>query len=154
MKVNDEIPLVDVEEVAKRLDGGLSNNMYKVVEAAILDLSSLVRHYTGINYNQYNCPSWIKARMFATLAQYARNPEGFTSSRAGDEGVTWAPNTVSRIDFDRHIIAELRAVGAPQGLSSVPTVLYCRSREGVECACSSTLECMGTYPKTGCRRAR
>lgn len=155
MLVDEEIPLVDIEEVINRLGSAYRQDMRPALTGWIRDLSELARHYSGMHsWNQFNVPGWVKAHMYAVLVDYGQNPEGFASSRAGDEGVTWHPGAKPKIDFSKAVIAELRAIRHAGGVRSTPTVLYCTKKSSRPCSCSSMRECLGRHPddKAGCYR--
>lgn len=80
----------DVEEVELRVDFEFDEAYTKMAQAALEDASEWARHYAGVQWPDYKAPKFVKSIVLNVVARYLRNPDGFTTSRAGDETVSWS----------------------------------------------------------------
>lgn len=80
----------DVSDVEDRLDFTLSEAEQRMTLAALEDASVLARGYAGQNWPDHAAPKHVVTIVLNVVARYMRNPDGYTTSRAGDETVTWS----------------------------------------------------------------
>ena len=80
----------DLEEVEDRLDFALDESMTKMALAALDDASVMACEYARVNWPDDAVPRFVKQMVLNVVARYLRNPDGFTTSRAGDETVSWS----------------------------------------------------------------
>jgi hypothetical protein len=110
-----------------RLDWTLDADETRVASAALQDASDEARQY-GRDWSPDTVPRLVRAIVLKACVRYLRNPDGYTSSRAGDETLTWSdrgdPNA-GAISFTRDEIALLRELaGRRAGLTSAPVFAW------------------------------
>lgn len=81
--------LVELSELQRRLDFDLDSVQERVALAALEDLSDEAIYLGSAGWTPYNVPSGVKIIILRAAVRYARNPEGYLQSRAGDELVAW-----------------------------------------------------------------
>lgn len=84
-------PLATVGELAARLDFPVLDDpaLKSMAEAALEDATSLVLAEGRPTWTPYNCPHVAKTVVLAAARRHMTNPDGFTTSRSGDEAVGW-----------------------------------------------------------------
>lgn len=110
-----------VDEVQARLEFDLDQGDRGVVQGALEDLSDWARHYGRSTWTEDTAPDFIKRLVVRAAARYARNPDGFEQSRAGDETVIWnhASKTPGSAEFSDAEIKAIRSYVAPVGFGSI-----------------------------------
>lgn len=126
--------ILSLSEVIPRLDWEPEASEFARIEGALQDATNLVRHYGDPEWSSATAPAMVKTIVFQAAVRYLGNPDGFTSSRAGDEMVQWEDHgdgagTVFLTPTQVRIIENLVN---PQldGLVSVP--IYAWSSGGVQ----------------------
>jgi hypothetical protein len=129
----DPYSLASVEEVQARLDWTLDDGERQVADGAITDLSDDARFYGSNSWTEANCPRQVKNLVVRAAARFMRNPDGYVTSRAGDETVAWTDRkedagvaTFTRQEQDQ--LAEL-AGNTRTGLTSVPMAAFGPTRK-------------------------
>lgn len=116
-----------LEELQNRLDWELDENEERVAEAALED-ASILACGIGIEWTDLNVPRLVKMLVLKACARYLRNPQGYTTSRAGDETVTWADKagedmgTVYFTHDEKRLIEGL--AGKRNGFMSAPIAVW------------------------------
>lgn len=120
----------DLEEVEDRLDFVLDEAYTKMALAALEDASVMAREYAKVNWPDYGAPRFVKQMVLNVVARYLRNPDGFVTSRAGDETVTWSDlRGAATLRFTDEERADLAAIlMGPQSFGSVGVFAH-RSRQ-------------------------
>lgn len=120
-------PFATVVELQERLDWTLSDGEQKVALGALEDLSEWARHYGRDGWDATNCPSMVKRLVLGAAARFMRNPEGYQTSRAGDETVDWQrsdnPGTASFNTQEQRAIWRIANPGST-GLHSLQIAAY------------------------------
>jgi hypothetical protein len=112
-----------LEEVGQRLDWQLDPDEQRIAAAALIDASDEARVH-GRDWNPATAPRLVKMLVLKAVVRYLRNPDGYTSSRAGDETLTWSDRgdaNAGAVSFTRDEITLLRELaGRRAGLTSAP----------------------------------
>jgi hypothetical protein len=131
----DEYSLASVDDVQARLDWTLDDGERQVADGAITDLSDDARFYGANAWNSTAVPRQVKNIVIRASARYMRNPDGYVTSRAGDETLAWTDRkddagvaTFTKQEQDQ--LAEL-AGNTRAGLTSVPIVAFGPTRRHV-----------------------
>ena len=110
-----------VDEVQARLEFDLDTAERGVVQGALEDLSDWARHYGRSTWTETTAPAFIKRLVIRAAARYARNPDGYEQSRAGDETVIWnhASKTPGSAEFSEDEIRAIKSYVRPAGFGSI-----------------------------------
>jgi len=81
--------LASVDDVVKRLDWDPSDAELRVIEAAVEDVSELVRAAAGRQWTSTARPALARTTTLNAVVRYMKNTDGLTTSRAGDETAMW-----------------------------------------------------------------
>lgn len=83
--------LAAVSELAAELSFVMSTDEQRDAAGAIEDLSDEARYYGRQDWTTpENTPREVKRLILKAAKRYMKNPEGYTSSMAGDERVNWS----------------------------------------------------------------
>ena len=110
-----------LDDLRQRLDFDMDEAQERLALAALDDASEEARQY-GRDWSPETVPRLVRTIVLKACVRYLRNPDGYTSSRAGDETLTWSdrgdPNA-GALSFTRDEIALLRELaGRSTGLTS------------------------------------
>lgn len=86
----DDTFLVTLEELEPRLDWTMDEAERGIARGALYDASNLVLAHGDAAWTAETAPSIAKSIVATAATRYLRNPDGYTSSRAGDETVQWS----------------------------------------------------------------
>lgn len=81
-------PFATLIELKGRLEWTLDADEERAATGALEDLSNWARHY-GRNWEADAAPLLVKTLVLGAAARFMRNPDNFTTSRDGDETVSW-----------------------------------------------------------------
>lgn len=82
--------LATTDELAARLPFVMDTDEEREATGALEDLSDDARHYGRSTWDDpATVPAEVKNLVLRAAARHMKNPDGFTSSRAGDENVYW-----------------------------------------------------------------
>ncbi len=123
-----------VAEVLARLEFGAdeigedSAHVHSFLQAHLDDLVTRACALANRQWTPETMPSAVAACIRSALTRYARRPEGNTTSRAGDESLSWAESAGhgGSPTFTRDEIDTIRAAAAPgrPEIGSIPTTRY------------------------------
>lgn len=86
----DPVALVTTSELAAKLPFVMSADEEREAEGVLEYLSDDARHYGTPAWSEpSNTPSQVKNLILRAAVRFLKNPDGFVSSRAGDEAVAW-----------------------------------------------------------------
>lgn len=111
-----------VDELATRLDFDLDAKTTGIAQAALDDLSEDARHYGRSWPEPLLAPSMVKRLVLGAAQRFMTNYEGFVTSRAGDETLTWTDlgEDAGSPRFIQREINQLRQLGGhDNGFASV-----------------------------------
>jgi len=116
-----------LDELRDRLDWTLDPDEERLAASALEDASDEARMH-GRDWTTEHAPRLVKTVVLKAVVRYLRNPDGYVSSRAGDETLTWSdrgdPNA-GAVSFTRDEIALLRELaGKRAGLTSAPITAW------------------------------
>lgn len=116
--------LATLDELKARLDWTLDSDEERIAQSALEDASILARVYSGLDLpDPQSAPRMIKTLVLRASARYMRNPDGYVTSRAGDETLAWNDDagenagTVYFTDDEQDLLKEIG--GRKGGLASV-----------------------------------
>lgn len=81
--------LATVEELAERLPFEMDADDEREAQGALEDLSDAARRYGRGAWTKLNTPGAVKRLVLKAAVRHMKNYDGYVSSRAGDEAVTW-----------------------------------------------------------------
>lgn len=82
--------LATYEDLAARLDWTLDEDEKRIGESALEDLSDEARFYGRDSWEDpTSAPRMVCKLVLKAAVRYMRNPDGYTTSRAGDETLAW-----------------------------------------------------------------
>lgn len=119
--------LVTVADLQARYGETLDAGQQALVTGAIEDLSDDARHYGDPTWDSETAPRQIKNLVLRAVVRYMRNPDGFTTSRAGDETVSWSDydTTLGQAIFTKVEIEQIQSIaGRSPAIISVPVAAY------------------------------
>lgn len=118
--------LAQLPELQARLEWTLDAQEQVVAQSALADLSDDARFYGSSRWDSTNCPRQAKSLVLRAAVRYMRNPDGYITSRAGDETVQWAESeeggTAAFNEREQKMLAAIAGKGS--GITSVTTVAY------------------------------
>lgn len=113
----------DLEDVEDRLDWSLSEAEQRMALAALEDATVYAREYAGQNWPDHAAPKFVVTIVLNVVARYMRNPDAYTTSRAGDETVSWADlrgkAALHFTDGERDDLAALNPVHSVGGIGTI-----------------------------------
>ncbi|XVS66068.1 hypothetical protein ACQPYE_08445 [Actinosynnema sp. CA-299493] len=113
-------PFATLDQLKARLDWTLDEDEERLGAAALDDLSGWARHYGRPWPDPLAAPQLVRTLVLGAAVRYMRNPEGYVTSRAGDETLTWAElgDRAGSAHFNRD---ELRALTSMSGKTALLT---------------------------------
>lgn len=118
--------LADPADVANAIPWELEDQEEYVLKEAIDTLSEDARFYglaTWVDVD--SAPRHVSRMVGRAASRHMMNPEGYVTSRAGDETVSWAESDTAGVAaFTKREIEQLRSYRSSPGLMSAPMVLY------------------------------
>lgn len=113
--------LAELADLEARLDWTLDTGERQMAAAALLEASDLAREYGRADWvDPASTPRLVINLVLAACVRYLRNPEGYTSSRSGDETVEWSRSAAAGgVSFSRNEIRLLRSIGGRAQFGSV-----------------------------------
>ncbi len=115
-----------LDEVRQRLDWTLDLDEERIAVAALADASEEARVH-GRDWPTARAPRLVRTLVLKAVVRYLRNPDGYVTSRAGDETLTWSDlgERAGTVQFTRDEIALLRRLaGRDAGLTTAPVVAW------------------------------
>jgi hypothetical protein len=115
-----------LDELKQRLDWDLDPSEERIATAALADASDEARLH-GRDWPTARVPRLVRTVVLKAVVRYLRNPDGYTTSRAGDETLTWTDRgeAAGAVTFTRDEIALLRRLaGKDAGLTTAPVVAW------------------------------
>jgi len=109
-------PFATLVELQGRLEWTLDADEAGTATGALEDLSNWARYY-GRNWEATASPRLVKTLVLGAAARFMRNPDAYTTSRAGDETVGWTDRgaEAGTATFAVHEIAALKLLARPAG---------------------------------------
>lgn len=115
----------DLEDLQDRLDFELDEAQTRMAMAALEDASELARSYAGVNWQDHLAPRIVQVTVLNVAARYMRNPDGLTTSRAGDETLSWADlKGKASLHFTADEMALLGKFGRRNTIGSIGTYAW------------------------------
>ncbi|GGK13209.1 hypothetical protein GCM10010124_02210 [Pilimelia terevasa] len=118
-------PYATIKELTGRLDWTLDDDELRIAGTALVDASDLARGY-GRNWPVATVPALVRTLVLRSAARYMRNPDGYVTSRAGDEALTWSDlgAEAGTPYFTRPEKALLARLAGNHRLTSVPATAW------------------------------
>lgn len=108
-------------ELKGRLEWDLDAGEERIAQGALDDLSADAAFY-GRPWTDETVPAYIKTLVLKAAQRYMRNPDGYETSRAGDETLGWGErpgNESGAASFTDKEIAAIRSLIRPAVFGSV-----------------------------------
>lgn len=111
--------LATVAELKARCDWTFDTDEERVAAGYLEEASDLARSYGRDSWEPNNVPRMAKNIVLSSVRRFMRNPDGYTTSRAGDETLAWADNPeAGTIYLTKQEQKLLRAMAGSKGLHS------------------------------------
>lgn len=78
-------PFATITELQARCDWTFDPDETRAAPGYLEEASDLARSYGRLTWTPSNAPRLVKSMVISAVRRYMRNPEGYTTSRAGDE---------------------------------------------------------------------
>jgi len=120
-------PLADLAAVESRLDWTLDSAEIAMAIAALEEASDLAREYAGATWSSpAAAPRLVRGLVATAVARLLRNPDGYVSSRAGDEAVQWAEleESAGLVPFTPAEIRLLRGIAGTATFGTIGIVAW------------------------------
>lgn len=114
-------------ELEARLEWDLDAGEKRIAQSALDDLSEDAKFHGNPRWDDTNVPPYVKTLVLKAAQRYMRNPDGYESSRAGDEALGWGerPGDESgSAEFTDKEITMLRSLVRKPALGSVNVQAY------------------------------
>lgn len=116
------LPLADLAAVESRVDWTLDSAEIALATAALEEASDLAREYAQADWaSPASAPRLVRGLVATAVARLLRNPDGYVSSRAGDEAVQWA-ETDEAAGLVRFTPSEIRLLRGLAGTATFGTI--------------------------------
>jgi hypothetical protein len=119
-------PYAALDDVRSRVEWTLEPDEERLAMAALLDASDEARIH-GRDWAPERAPRLVRTLVLKAVVRYLRNPDGYTTSRAGDETLSWTDRgeRAGAVEFTRDEIALLRRLaGKDAGLTTAPVIAW------------------------------
>ncbi|WNV90308.1 hypothetical protein [Umezawaea sp. Da 62-37] len=115
-------PFATLDQLKIRLDWTLDDDEERLGAAALDDLSGWARHYGRAWPDPLAAPQLVRTLVLGAAVRYMRNPDGYVTSRAGDETLTWAElgDNAGSAHFNRDELRALTSMSGKTALLSAP----------------------------------
>lgn len=111
--------MVTVQELKDRCDWTFDADEDRVAGNYLIEVSDLVRAYGKDTWDAVTAPRMVKNIVISVVRRYMRNPEGYLTSRAGDETVTFTERAEHGVMFlNASEIALIRGLAGQFGFRS------------------------------------
>lgn len=119
-------PFATLEELEARLEWTLDDGERRIAQGALESLSDDARFYGRAWLNAQSAPRQVKNLVLKAASRFMRNPDGYTTSRAGDETLAWTDRgeNSGEAEFTEREIKALKAMAGQGGIVSVPTYAW------------------------------
>lgn len=120
-------PFATLAELQDRLDWDLSEAEERDALGALEDASDLARAYGKGWVDSSSAPRLVRTLVLTSCKRYMKNPDGYTTSRAGDETLSWNEigDKAGSVYFTDEEIKMLKGLaGRAAGLVSAPISAY------------------------------
>lgn len=118
--------LASVDELSARLEWVLSPEETRLAAGALEELSEQALFYGKTTWDATTTPRLVKNTVLAAAARFMRNPDGYTTSRAGDETLSWTDRhqDAGAAFFNDREVKMIRALAGSTGIFSAPITAW------------------------------
>lgn len=120
-------PFAELPDLVSRLDWTLDENELRIATTALEDLSDEARYHGKDWPDPTTAPRMVRRMVLAAAVRYMRNPDGYTTSRAGDETLAWNESKdgqAGSAHFAPDEIKALRKMAGSTGLLTAPMTAW------------------------------
>lgn len=124
-------PFAVLVDLTNRLDWTLDENETRIAKTALEDLSDEARFHGKPTWTPATAPRMVRKMVLAAAVRYMRNPDGYTTSRAGDETLSWneqKDGLAGSAHFAPDEIRALRDMAGSSKIFSVPMTVWGKQR--------------------------
>lgn len=127
-------PFASLAELQARCDWTFDDDEERVALGYLEEATDLARAYGRFDWTAAIVPRMVKNIVISAVRRYMRNPEGYTTSRAGDETVAWQEqgDVAASIFFSKSEIKLIRSLAGTTGLRSAQATAWGPVRKGPE----------------------
>lgn len=107
--------LTTVESVTKRLETEITPELLVMIGEYLEDASDQAIYHGEREWTDTSAPAAVKRIVANAVARFVRNPDGFATSRAGDETLAWQEMPeAGAVYFTKAEIERLQRIGNPR----------------------------------------
>jgi hypothetical protein len=118
--------LASLSDLTDRLEWTLSDEEERVALGALEELSEMARYYGRPSWDEVTAPRLVVNVVLAAAARFVRNPDGYHTSRAGDETLGWSDrgHDSGTAYFNDREVKMIRSLAGASGIVSVPVTAW------------------------------
>lgn len=120
-------PLATLQGLKDRLEWTLDDGEERIAEGALEELSEDARFYGKSSWTSPDsAPRMVRNIVLKAAARWMRNPDGYITSRAGDETLGWSDqgDRAGSASFTDREIKQLRQLSGHSNMLSVPVTAW------------------------------
>ena len=124
--------IVLLADLKARCDWTFDADEDRAAPGYLIEASDLARSYGRLSWDEVTAPRMVKNIVIGAVRRFMRNPDGYITSRAGDEYVSWAenPTQAGSLVMTKEEIRLLKRLAGVQSLRSVEIVAWGNSPRG------------------------
>lgn len=125
--------LATIGDLTARLEWTLDADETRAATGALADLSEQALHYGRSSWTDLTVPALIKNTILAAAVRYMRNPDGYITSRAGDETLAWSDrgHDAGSAYFTEREIKLISAFADRAGIGSISVIAWGNKRQTI-----------------------
>lgn len=115
-----------LDDLEGRLDFDLTEAESRMAQNALEDASDMVRDYGRTWPDPFTAPRTVRTVVLAACVRYMKNIDGYVSSKAGDETITWSDlrSEMGAVSLNDREIKLITKLAGRSGLASAPMVAW------------------------------
>lgn len=117
----------ELTELKNRLEWTLDADEERIAQGALDDLSADATFHGNPRWTDATVPPYVSTLVLKAAQRYMRNPDGYETSRAGDEALGWGErpgNESGSAEFTAKEIAAIRTLVRPPVFGSINVQAY------------------------------
>src|SRR6478736_282184 len=116
-------PFATLQELKDAVEFEVDDGLARLATGTLDEVSDLIRTH-GLNWEPESAPGFIKKLTIKATARFLRNPDAYTTSRAGDEMLGWRDQgeEAGGAFLTRAEIGAIRRLSGSTGFASVKVI--------------------------------